>query len=307
DEREPNKIRRTVSQMLTGSGYQEILNNSLTNPSYVDNTNGLDPEQNIHILNKLSEELGILRQSLIFGGLESIAHNINRRYPNLKFFEFGKCYFDQSKKYIEKQQLALFITGKTSEENWLKTVESASFYDLSSEVRKILGKFNFDVTESRPTDKEYYNYGLDILHNNNLICSLGKLSENTTSQCGVKQEVFYAEFNWEYLISKYQISIEYKPIPKFPEVKRDLSLILDKSVTFEEVRKLALQTERKLLKRLDVFSVYEGEKIGTEKKSYAISFILQDLSKTLTDKQIDKTMNQLIRAFEEKIGAIIRK
>lgn len=307
EEREPNKIRKNISQILTGSGFQEILSNSLTNPAYVENTNGLSSEENIVILNKLSEELGIMRQSLIFGGLESIAHNINRKYSNLKFFEFGKCYFKKGEKYTENQQLVLFITGKNHEENWLKQQRPVNFYDLSSAVRKILVKFNFSDTVSEPSDKEYFSYGLDIKSNNKVLCSLGKLSEQVTKQAAVKQEVFLAEFNWDYLLKKYEIKIDYQPISKFPEVRRDLSLVLDKRVSFEEVKKLAFQTERKLLKRLDVFSVYEGEKIGSDKKSYAISFILQDLSKTLNDKQIDKSMNQLIKSFEEKINAVIRK
>lgn len=307
EEREPNKIRRSISNILTGFGFREILTNSMTNPGYVDNTDGLSPEENIHVLNKLSEELGILRQTLIYGGLESIAHNVNRKYTNLKFFEFGKSYFKRGEKYVEDQQLALFITGKKEEENWLTEKRDVSFYDISSAVRKILTKFNFSDTVSEPTEAEYFSYGLDIKYNNKVLCSFGRLQDSVTNQTGVKQEVFYAEFNWDYLVKKYAIKIDYQPIPKFPEVRKDLSLILDKSVTFESVKKVAFQTERKLLKKINVFSVYEGEQIGENKKSYAISFTLHDPSKNLNDKQIDKSMNQLIKGFEQKINAIIRK
>lgn len=307
EEREPNKIRRSISNILTGFGYREILTNSMTNPAYVENTDGFSSDQNIVVLNKLSEELGVMRQTLIYGGLESIAHNVKRRHTDLKFFEYGKYYFKKEDKYEEHQQLVIFLTGKRQAENWLTNQENVSFYDLSSAVRKVLTKFNFKETVSEPTSKKHFSYGLDIKDKNKTLCSLGRLKDSVIGQVGIKQEVFFAEFNWEYLINKYTLKIDYQPFPKFPEVRRDLSLVLDKSVTFESVKKLAFLTERKLLKRLDVFSVYEGEKIGEGKKSYAISFILQDLSKTLNDKQIDKSMNQLIRAFEEKINAIIRK
>ncbi|MEL6560866.1 MAG: phenylalanine--tRNA ligase subunit beta [Bacteroidota bacterium] len=307
EEREPNKIRRSISNILTGFGFREILTNSMTNPGYVENTDGLSPEENIHVLNKLSEELGILRQTLIYGGLESIAHNVNRKYTNLKFFEFGKSYFKKGEKYVEDQQLALFITGNKEDENWLTEQRNVSFYDISSAARKVLAKFNFVDTVSEPTEAEYFSYGLDVKHNNKILCRLGRLQDSVTKQTGVKQEVFYAEFNWDYLVKKHTIKIDYQPIPKFPEVRKDLSLILDKSVTFESVKKVAFQSERKLLKKINVFSVYEGEQIGENKKSYAISFTLHDPSKNLNDKQIDKSMNQLIKAFEQKINAIIRK
>ncbi|MEL7145317.1 MAG: phenylalanine--tRNA ligase subunit beta [Bacteroidota bacterium] len=307
EEREPNKIRKYISGMLTGAGYNEILTNSLTNPSYVANTEGFKSEEDVVVLNKLSEELGAMRQSLIFGGLESIAHNINRKFSNLKFYEFGKSYFKINEKYTEKAGLALFVTGKQTEESWISPQTDSNFHNLSSAVRQILSRFNYQDVVSEPTDKPYFSYGLDITANNKVICSLGKLKSSVARQAGVKQDVFFAELDWNYVLKKYSLKIEYTPIPKFPEVRKDLSLILDKKVTFEEVKKLALQTERKLLKRLDVFSVYEGENIGEGKKSYAISFILQDANKTLNDKQIDKCMKQLIRAFEEKIQAVIRK
>ena len=307
EEREPNKIRKYISSMLTGAGFNEILTNSLTNPSYVANTDGFDSKEDVLILNKLSEELGSMRQSMIFGGLESIAHNINRKFSNLRFFEFGKSYFKIDDKYTEKNGLALFITGKQTEESWIAQQTDSNFHNLSSAVRQILSRMNYNNTVSEPTEKPYFSYGLDIKVNNKTVCSLGKLKAGVTKQAGVKQEVFYAEMDWDHVVKKYTLEISFTPIPKFPEVRKDLSLILDKSVSFEAVKKLAMQTERKLLKRLDVFSVYEGENIGESKKSYAISFILQDASKTLNDKQIDKSMKQLIRAFEEKIQAVIRK
>ena len=306
EEREPNKLRKYISSMLTGAGFNEILTNSLTNPSYVANTDGFNSEEDVLILNKLSEELGSMRQSMIFGGLESIAHNANRKFPNLKFFEFGKSYFKINDKYTEKTGLALFITGKQTEESWIAQQTDSNFHNLSSAVRQILSRLNYNNTVSEPTDKPYFSYGLDIKVNNKTVCSLGKLKAGVTKQASVKQAVFYAEIDWDYIIKKYSLEISYTPIPKFPEVRKDLSLILDKNVSFEEIKKLAMQTERKLLKRLDVFSVYEGENIGEGKKSYAISFILQDATKTLNDKQIERSMKQLVKAFEEKINAIIK-
>jgi len=307
EERDTNKLRRYVSQMLVGSGYSEILTNSLTNPSYSEQTKAFNAEENVVILNKLSEELGVLRQSLIFGGLESIAHNVNRKYTGLRFFEIGNYYYLQNGKYQQKQQLVLFLTGNQKDENWLTESQKVIFHHLSDTSHKVLQQFNFQNLDSVPTDLSFFDYGLDLQVNGKTLCSMGKLSSSVTSQAGVKQEVFYACFDWDALVKKYQTKIEYVSITKFPEVRKDLSLILDQSVTFDAIKELSFKTERKLLKQVNVFSVYEGDNIGKGKKSYAISFILQDVNKTLTDKHIDKVMKNLIRAFEEKIHAIIRK
>ena len=307
DEKDPNRIQRVIADILVGSGFQEILTNSLTNPVYVGSTEGLSSDDDVVILNKLSEELGVLRQSLVFTGLESLQHNINRKQSDLKFFEFGKCYFHEGDKYRERMRLGLFVTGNKAEESWQTTSQPVDFYDLSSAITKILNKFSFEEISSEPTEVPYFQYGLDIKYNNSIVVSIGKLSKATTKLAGVKQDVFYADVDWQSLLKKYKTGLEYKPVSKFPEVRRDLSLVLDKQVTFEEAKKLAFRTERKLLKRLNVFSVYEGDKIEEGKKAYAINFILQDENKTLNDKQIDKVMANLMRSFEQELNAIIRK
>ncbi len=307
EERDTNKLRKYISQVLVGSGYMEIMTNSLTNPSYAANTDGFDSTEDVVVLNKLSEELGVMRQSLIFGGLESIAYNINRKYSDLRFFELGNLYYKKGEKYVQKQQLVLFLTGNQYEENWITDNTEVGFHDLATAANKVLTQFNYREFSSVPTALPYFSYGLDYQTNGKTICSLGKLAKPVVKQAGIKQDVYFACFDWDTMVKKYQNIISYEPIAKFPEVRRDLSLVVDQSVTFDNIKKLSFQTERKLLKRINVFSVYEGDKIETGKKSYAISFILQDTSKTLADKQIDKVMNSLIRTFEEKIQAIIRK
>ncbi|MCR9251226.1 MAG: phenylalanine--tRNA ligase subunit beta [bacterium] len=307
NEKDPNRIRRTISDVLVGSGFEEILTNSLTNPAYVENTDGFESSDNVNILNKLSEELGVMRQSLVFTGLESLQHNINRRQTNLKFFEMGKVYSMDGEKYIERQGLSLFVTGNKQDESWLQESKPVDFHDLSAVVYKVLNKFNISNFVSEPTESPLYQYGLDIKFNNKIVAGLGKLKGKVTKLAEIKQDVFYADLDWAALLKAYKTGLEYQPVPKFPEVRRDLSLVLDKKVTFEQAKNLAFKTERRLLKRLNVFSVYEGDKIEEGKKAYAINFILQDENKTLNDKQIDKVMANLMRSFEQELKAVIRK
>lgn len=307
NEKDPNRIRRTISDILVGSGFEEILTNSLTNPAYVEKTDGFESSDNVNILNKLSEELGVMRQSLVFTGLESLQHNINRRQTNLQFFEMGKVYSMDGEKYKERQGLSLFVTGNKQDESWLQESKPVDFHDLSAVVYKVLNKFNISNFVSEPTESPLYQYGLDIKFNNKAIASLGKLKGKVTKLAEIKQDVFYADLDWAALLKAYKTGLEYQPVPKFPEVRRDLSLVLDKKVTFEQAKNLAFKTERRLLKRLNVFSVYEGDKIEEGKKAYAINFILQDENKTLNDKQIDKVMANLMRSFEQELKAVIRK
>ncbi len=307
NEKDPNRIRRTISDILVGSGFEEILTNSLTNPAYVEKTDGFESSDNVNILNKLSEELGVMRQSLVFTGLESLQHNINRRQTNLKFFEMGKVYSMDGEKYKERQGLSLFVTGNKQDESWLQESKPVDFHDLSAVVYKVLNKFNISNFVSEPTESPLYQYGLDIKFNNKVVASLGKLKGKVTKLAEIKQDVFYADLDWAALLKAYKTGLEYQPVPKFPEVRRDLSLVLDQKVTFEQAKNLAYKTERRLLKRLNVFSVYVGDKIEEGKKAYAINFILQDENKTLNDKQIDKVMANLMRSFEQELKAVIRK
>lgn len=302
-----DKIQSKTTDFLAAQGFHEIISNSLTNPEYVTKTGLWDAKLNVEVLNKLSEELSVMRQTMVFSGLESLKYNINRKQTNLKFFEFGRIYTTEDGQYKEHEQLALFLTGEQTDESWNVDKKSIDFYNISSTVHKILDKFSIAEFDSVPTNNPVFDYGLDISKDGQLLVSLGKVNRKVQEVAEVTQDVFYAEFNWAKMLKKYGKKILYKPVPKFPEVRRDLSLVIDEQVSFQQIMELAKKESRKLVKRINVFSVYQGESIGEGKKSYALSFILQDENKTLNDKAIDKTMKGLIACFERDLNAIIRK
>ena len=302
-----DKIQDKVTLLMASVGYNEILTNSLTNPDYVEKSGIWNSEENVVILNKLSEELGVMRQSLIFSGLEVIKYNANRKQKNLKFFEFGRSYNLIDGVYNDNHHLSLFISGNQADEHWRSDTTQVEFYDLSAAVYKVLNCFNLGGIDSEPTTNQYLEYGLDLSVNGKKLASIGKLKNSILKATEVSQSVFFADINWNALLKFSDKKLLYKAVAKFPEVRRDLSLVIDKNVAFDQITNLALKENKKLLKRINVFSVYQGENIGENKKSYALSFILQDEFKTLNDKQIDKVMNGLIRSFEQNLGAIIRK
>jgi len=302
-----DKIQEKTTQFLAARGYNEIITNSLTNPAYVSNTQICPTEQKVEILNKLSKELGVLRQSMVFTGLESLQYNINRKQTNLKFFEFGRTYFKSENEYTENEHLAIFLTGNKKEESWNVDKKPIDFYDISSTVHNLLDKFSFSDLDAVPSANPVFEYGVDISSHGASIVTMGKLNQKILKAGGVSQDVFYADFDWERLLKSYGEKVLYQQVSKFPEVKRDLSLVIDKGVTFDRIKALALIEGKRLIKRINVFSVYEGDSIGKDKKSYALSFILQDNEKTLKDKQIDQVMNALIGSFENNLNAIIRK
>ena len=307
-----DRTRFGLAKMLAAQGFYEIYTNSLTKPDYVHDNPDFEDKHNVEILNKLSEDLGVLRQTLLFTGLESLAHNINHRQVNLKLFEFGKTYrmlsndANQLDRYAENMYLSLFLTGKNQDESWMSQTREVEFHDLSAVIHKILEKFNLSAYNSRVINSGIFEYGLSITVAENTLAQFGKLTASVCSQAEIKQPVFYAEVDWEALLQLPKDDIKFKEVAKYPEVRRDLSLVLDKSVTFSEIEKLARSTERQILRSINVFDVYQGDKIGAGKKAYALSFILQDNSKTLTDKIIDKCMSRLMRSFEENLGAFIR-
>ena len=304
-DREQTQFR--TSEMLAAMGFHEIITNSLTKPNYARESAFIDHTKDVGILNRLSEDLGVLRQDMVFTGMESIAHNINRKQKNLKFFEFGKCYFKKEKGYGEKVGLSILMTGSLEDENWINKARQLEFYDLSSVVAKILNKFSITNTTTKPIYGGLFVFGQQISLNGKEIVAFGKLSTETTNQVGIREAVWYAIFDWEYLLKQSVKSIGYREISKFPEVRRDLSLVLDKRIEFDDIRKVAEKNENKLLRDISVFDVYEGDSVGKDKKAYAIKFTLQDQYKTLTDKTIDKTMDRLMKSFEKELGAIIRK
>ncbi len=303
-----DNLRLKASTLLTGQGFYETMSNSLTSSKYTIGSEVWNAEDNVSILNQLSEELDVMRQTLLFSGLEAIAHNINRKQFNLKFFEFGSTYAKGKKGYVEKKRLSLFVVGKRQEESWTGDNNKVDFFDLSRVTNWFLSRFNLSDTKSIPTSAGEMEYGLDLVASNHkTLVSLGKVKKDLTKKAGVSADVFYADIDWDLLVKLWNPEVSVREIPKFPEVKRDLSIVLDKAVKFSDIEGLAKKYGRDLLKRMNVFSVYEGENIGEGKKSYAISYILQDASKTLTDKQIDKVMNQLIAGYEKEFGAVIRK
>jgi len=309
---DPDRTRFGLAKILAALGFYEIYTNSLTRPGYTLENPAFDENSNVTILNKLSEELGVLRQSLLFTGLESLAYNINHRQTNLKLFEFGKTYgFDPGKgtgldKYVENTFLAIYMTGNNQEDHWMDGARSLEFHDLSSVIQKILEKFNLSAYNSAVIQNDIFEYGLSITIPDKSLARFGKLTLNVCAQADIKQEVFYAEIDWELLIEQSKDDIVFKEVSKYPEVRRDLSLVLDKRVSFSEIERIARATERGILRRINVFDVYEGEQIGKDKKAYALSFILQDKNKTLTDKIIDNCMSRLMRSFEQDLGAFIR-
>ena len=310
------QLKNKIADLLAANGFNEIMNNSLTKASYFENSETYKPENTVMLFNPLSADLNAMRQSLLFGGLETIAYNINRKNSNLRLFEFGKAYTfhrkegdNHLKQYQEKDKLALFITGNKSLVSWNSKEQKTDFFNLKCYAEMVLNRLGFKVTNLNidTCSEDIYREGLTYTQNGKHIVTIGMLAHKILKTTDIEQEVYYAEFSWDNILKAIKNhTITFTPMPKFPAVKRDLSLLLDKKVSFKEVRELAMRTEKNLLKSVNLFDVYEGGKLGADKKSYAVSFTLQDEEKTLTDKQIDKIMNKLIGSYRHMLGAEIR-
>jgi phenylalanyl-tRNA synthetase beta chain len=308
------KIRNVISDLLCGSGFTEIMSNSLTNSELL-NFLPSEKENVVELLNPLSPELNILRPSLIFSGLEAIAYNQNRKNSDLKLFEFGKSYRKKEVKVekpevipvSEKNHLALFLCGKKQAESWNVQQGSMDFFHLKSFADNVLERIGIKVEKVSEISSEILSSGLSYEIRKKKIVELGFVKKSFLKKFDIRQEVFCADFNWDVVIElSKNSSVRYKEIPKFPEVRRDLALVVDRNVKYELLESLAFQTEKNLLKNVNLFDVYEGDKIEAGKKSYALSFILQDENATLTDKEVDKVIQKLITTYQEKAGAIIR-
>lgn len=310
-------LQNQVSDLLSNNGFHEIMSNSLTKPAYYENLKTYSKDKLVNIFNPLSQDLGAMRESLLFGGLEAIQYNKNRKNPNLRLYEFGNVYWldnsvrneDPLKKYKEEPRLALFLHGLSNTGNWTTSKEATSFYEIRSFIDNILERLGFDKNklEVKETSSELFREGLDYNYNNKTIASFGMISNAIKVPFDIEEEVYYGHLAWHELVKtagKHQVI--FKPVPKYPAVRRDLALLLDKHIKFSQIYELAKKTEKKLLKQIELFDVFEGKQIGENKKSYAVSFVLQDESKTLKDKQIDKIMKNLIRSFEQELGAQIR-
>lgn len=306
-QKDANKLQYRVTELLAAQGFHEILTNSLTKAAYAEKSGFLDPAEDVVIINKLSEDLGVLRQTLLFSGLEVLAHNINRRQKDLKCFEFGSVYQKSANGYREEKYVSLFMTGNVTSESWLAPASRVQFQHIHAVVEALFLKLNLDQPSVEMVEYGPFEYGLQLSIGDRLIGSVGLVEAGISRMAEVKQEVFYASLNWGLMLDLASGIDRFAEISKFPEVRRDLSLVIDIEVSFDSLRKLAHQVGGSLLKRIGVFDVYKGDKIEASKKAYALSFFLQDNTKTLTDKVIDKTMNRLMQAFEQEVGALIRK
>ncbi|MGQ1947776.1 phenylalanine--tRNA ligase subunit beta [Geofilum sp. OHC36d9] len=311
-----HQLRNTISDQLTAAGFIEIMCNSLTKAAYYEPLTTYPASQTVMPVNPLSSDLNGMRQTLLFGGLETIRHNRNRQNPDLKLFEIGNCQYlkgkDKSiqKSYKEEQHLALFMTGLKAPINWNTPAQKTSFADLKTEVENILIRLGIDKNiwhTQAIKEHDILADGLDYSQNETQLVTLGIVAPNLTKQFDIDEAVYFAEFNWDNMIKiASRQTVLFKELSKFPEVNRDLALLIDQNVTFADIEAVAIKTGKKLLKNISLFDVYEGEKLGAGKKSYAVSFTLQDTTKTLNDKQIDKIMKNLIAAFERELGAQLR-
>jgi phenylalanyl-tRNA synthetase beta chain len=300
---EKDTVQNMLSDLLTANGFNEIMSNSLTKSAY-----SSDLESAVKILNPLSSDLDVMRQTMLYSGLEAIAYNQNRQNADVKFYEFGKVYSINDDKYNEAQRFAIFMSGATSAAQWNQKATAATFYNLKAIVDGILQKLNInDVTVEDATCSKMA-YGLNYIKNGKTLVKLGSVAKDALKKTDVDKEVFWADFSFDQVMQIVKKNkIVYQEISKFPAVRRDLSMLIDNTVTFGQLKQIAQRTERKLLKEVNVFDVYQGDKLPAGKKSYALSFIIQDAEKTLTDKTIDGIMQKLIYNLQKEAGAEIRK
>ena len=304
---EDHILQNIVGDTLASRGFYEILSNSLSHPAY-DELLGEEHQKNtVKILNPLSLDLSGMRQSLLFSSIESIAHNLNRKKQNLRFFEFGKTYHKSGKKWREGNRLSIVVTGDRNSNHWSAKQEQIGFFFLKAAVVHVLGKLGISGYDSKSVDNPMFSEGLSFSFKDRSLVEFGVVNDAVLSHFDVKQEVIYAEFDWDLVIEKAsEQDIKFLPVPRYPEVKRDFALLLADDISFDQVKNIAFKTEKKLLKQVDLFDVYRGDKLPSGKKSYAVSFIIQDETKTLTDKQIEKIMGKLQQAYEKELAAELR-
>ncbi len=319
DEDIKHRLANLVGEQLLGCGFNEILNNSLTKGAYYEGLNSYPESNLVKIFNPLSSDLNVMRQTLLFGGLESVAHNINRKSPNLKFFERGNVYtFTPEKQnvenpmaaYKEENMIALWVTGKRVSGSWAHADEASTFFELKAYVMNILSRIGlpFGMLVFKDSESDIFSKATLIENRGGKkFVEMGLVSKKILKSAGIDQEVYYAELNWTALMKAIKKQkVEYVEISKYPSVSRDLALLLDKNTEFARVEQIAYQSEKKLLKKVELFDVYEGKNLPDGKKSYAVNFILQDEQKTLNDKQIEAIMNKIITNLKKELGAELR-
>ena len=300
-------LENIVANQLTTLGFNETMANSLTKEEYSSFSENLKSEFNVTMLNPLSNDLKVMRQSLLFSGLESISYNLNRKNNSLKLYEFGKTYHKYEKGYQEDKHLTIFVSGARTKDSWTSLTQKSEFFYLKGIVMSILERIGVTNIKASPVKSDVFSEGIVLSLGKNKLVEFGVIKKKILKEFGIKQEVLFADFDWTSILSiSGKKKIKVSMLPKFPSVKRDLALLLDQKITFKEIYDLAFQSERNLLKDVGLFDVYQGDKLPEGKKSYAVSFVLQDNNKTLEDRQIDKIMQKLQQSFEKNLGAVLR-
>ncbi len=308
DKYNSEKMAVLVSDYLSANGFSEMMANSLTKASYTDLLDKLNPNNMVSMMNPLSSDLAVMRQSMLFSGLEAIAHNINRKNTDLKLFELGKIYHKHAGTYQESKHLSIFITGNRTPANWSKAQKPSDFYDIKSVVECILSRLGIKDTKFAPCKSDVFLEGIAIKSGKQTLVEVGLVKNTILNKMGIKQTVLYADLNWDVVLERIKDNrVQYTELPKYPEVRRDLALLLDENVKFDQIYTLAHQTEKNILKKVNLFDVYQGDKLPKGKKSYAVSFVLQDETKTLTDKCIDRVMGKIQQTIEKHLNAQLRQ
>ncbi|MDY8135350.1 phenylalanine--tRNA ligase subunit beta [Aquimarina sp. 2201CG5-10] len=302
-----HNVQNTIANQLVSQGFYEMMANSLTAPEYVELSDQLNAENSVEMLNPLSNDLAVMRRSMLFSGLEAVSYNINRKRADLKLFEFGKTYHQYENNRIENKHLSILISGNKSKESWKVEQQKSDFFYLKGVVSAVLDRLGIKTSKTSPIKNDVFAEGVSLSLGKSKLVEFGIVKKSVLKHFSISQEVLYADFDWDTILEfAKRNKVKFKGIPKFPEVRRDFALLLDHSVSFEEIHTIAKQTEKQLLKDINLFDVYQGKNLPEGKKSYAVSFTLQDENKTLTDKQIDKIMNKLQNNFENKLGAELR-
>ncbi len=303
---EDYKIQNIIANQLNSFGFNEMMANSLTTAEYAKLSDLLKDENNVTMLNPLSNDLATMRQSLLFSGLEAVSYNINHRNSDLKLFEFGKTYHNYDNVYSENKHLSLFLTGNRNEESWTNAQKPSDFFLFKGYIQTVFDRLGINKNKIQPLTNDVFAEGLAFSIGNDILVEFGTVKKSILKNFDIKQEVFYADFNWSAILKLISNKIKFVEIPKYQEVRRDLSLLLNDEVSFENIYKTARLSEKTLLKEIDLFDVYQGKNLPDGKKSYAVSFIIQDNSKTLEEDQIDKVMKKIQKNLEIELGASLR-
>jgi len=301
------KIENVIANQLVSYGFYEIITNSLTNQKHIKYSNPNKQGEYVKILNPLSSDLSVLKTSMLFAGLEAIEHNLNRQQNDLRLFEFGKTYHEINDSREEFNHLSLFLTGKDNHVHWKNSNENIDIFYIKGIVVSILEKLGINNFKEKTSENKIFNHGQELIIKNEIVLEYGQIENSLTDEFSINQNVFYANFYWDSIVKLIILNnTKFKPIPKFPEVKRDFSLLINDNVNFDSILKIARKNNKKFIKDINLFDVYNGEKLPKGKKSYSISFTLQDDTKTLTDSEIDKIMSKLENSFKKELGAVLR-